>query len=93
MMMMMMDESCSTSGVQTITDPHHSFLQSANYSAYTQSHNLIPGMSVLCRWGVESGRLMYPIMFGHVPTCVYMSRRPSESFICKQQRKQYMSVV
>jgi hypothetical protein len=32
-------------------------------------------------------------MFGHVPTCVYVSQRPNESFVRKQQRKEYMSVV
>jgi hypothetical protein len=32
---------------------------------------------------------MYPITFGHVPACVYMSHRPNEQFIPKQQRKWY----
>jgi hypothetical protein len=39
--------------------------------------------------GVESGKLMYPSMFGHAPTCVYMSHRPNELLVPKQ----YMSVV
>jgi hypothetical protein len=28
-------------------------------------------MAAAYRWGVESGKLMYPSRFGHVPTCVY----------------------
>jgi hypothetical protein len=52
------DEGSSTSGVQTTTDSHHGFLQSANYSADTRSDNLIPGMATVCCWGVESGKLM-----------------------------------
>jgi hypothetical protein len=43
--------------------------------------------------GIESGKLMYPSMFGHVPTCVYMSYRPNESFVPKQQKKWYVFVV
>jgi hypothetical protein len=50
-------------------------------------------MAAASRWVVESGKLMYPSTFGHVPTCVYMSHKPNESFVPKQQRKQYMSVV
>jgi hypothetical protein len=57
----------------------------------THSDNLIPGMAAACHWG-ESGKLMHPSMSGHVPTCVYMNRRPNESFVPKQQRKQYMSM-
>jgi ribosomal protein L40E len=44
----------------------------------TRCDNLIPGMATACRWGVESGKLMYPSMFRHVPTCIYMSHRPNE---------------
>jgi hypothetical protein len=29
-------------------------------------------MAAACRWGVESGNLIYPRTFGHVPTCVSM---------------------
>jgi hypothetical protein len=43
-------------------------------------------MAASCRWGVESGKLMYPSTFVHVPACVYMSHRPNESFVPKQQR-------
>jgi hypothetical protein len=50
-------------------------------------------MAVACRLGVESGKLMYPSTFGHVATCVYMSHRPNESLVPKQQRKQYVCVV
>jgi hypothetical protein len=50
-------------------------------------------MAAMYHWGVESGKLMYPSMFGHVPTSVYMSHRPNELFIPKQQRKQYVSMV
>jgi hypothetical protein len=53
---------------------------------HTRCDNLIPGMAAACRWGVESGKLMYPGTFGHVSTCVYMSHRPNESFVSKQQR-------
>jgi hypothetical protein len=60
---------------------------------YTRSNNLIPGMATACRSGVESSKLMYPSTFGHVPTCIYMSHRPNESFVPKQQRKKYVSVV
>jgi hypothetical protein len=45
----------------------------------TRSDNLILGMAASCRWGVESGKLMYPSTFGHVPTCVYMSRNRGSS--------------
>jgi len=55
--------------------------------------NLIPGIVAACRWGVESGRLVYPSTFGHIPTCVYMSHRSNESFVPEQQRKKYVSVV
>jgi hypothetical protein len=54
------------------------------------SDNLISGMATACRWGVELGKLMYPSTFGH---SIYMSHRPNELFIPKQQRKQYMSTV
>jgi hypothetical protein len=55
--------------------------------------NLVPGMVAACRWGVESGELMFPGTFGHVPTRMYMSYRPSEPFVSKQQSKQYVSAV
>ena len=48
---------------------------------------LIPGIIAACRWGVESGKLVYSSTFGHVPTGVYMSHRPNESFVLEQQRK------
>jgi len=53
----------------------------------TRCDNLIPRIVAACCWGVESGKLMYSSTFGHVPTCVYMSHRPNESFIPEQQRK------
>jgi hypothetical protein len=53
----------------------------------TRCDNLIPGIVTACRWGVESGKLVYSSTFGHVPTCVYMSHRPNKSFIPEQQRK------
>jgi hypothetical protein len=62
-------------------------------AGYTRCDNLIPGIAAACRWGVESGKLMYPSTFGHVPICVYMSHRQNESFVPKQQRGQYVSVV
>jgi hypothetical protein len=49
-------------------------------------------MATACRLGVESVNLMFPSTFGDVPT-VYMSYGPNESFVPKQQRKQYVSVV
>ena len=36
---------------------------------------------------------MYSSTFGHVPTCVYMSHKPNESFVPEQQMKRYLSVV
>ena len=60
---------------------------------YTRCDNLIPGIVATCRWSVESGKLVYSGTFGHVPTCVYMSHRPNESFDPEQQRKQYVSGV
>jgi len=60
---------------------------------YTRCDNLIPRIVAACRWGVESGNLVYLSTFGNVPTCVYMSHRPNEAFVPKQQRKQYVSVV
>ena len=59
----------------------------------TRCDNLIPRIVAACRWGVESGKLMYSSTFGHVPTCIYMSHRPNELFIPKQQRKYYVSMV
>jgi hypothetical protein len=32
-----------------------------------------PGISTACRWGVESGKLVYSSAFGYVPSCVYMN--------------------
>jgi hypothetical protein len=55
---------------------------------HTQCDNLIPEMDTVCRRGDESANT-----FGHVPMCVYMRFRPNESFVTKQQRKQYVSVV
>jgi hypothetical protein len=52
-------------------------------------NNLIPGTVTACRWGFESGRLVYSSTFGHVPTGVYMSHRPNELFVPEQQRKYY----
>jgi hypothetical protein len=46
---------------------------------HTRCDNLILRMAAACHWGVESGKLMYSSMFGHVPTCVYMSHRQNES--------------
>jgi len=54
---------------------------------YTWCNNLIPRIVAVCRWGVESGKLVHSGTFGHVPTCVYMSHRPNESFIPEQQLK------
>jgi hypothetical protein len=53
----------------------------------TRYDNLIPGMAAASHWGVESGKLMYPSTFGHVPTFVYMSHRPNKLFVPRQQRK------
>ena len=53
----------------------------------TKCNNLIPGIVTACRCGVESGKLLYSSTFGHVPTCVYMSYRPNDSFVPEQQRK------
>jgi hypothetical protein len=44
---------------------------------HTKCDNLIPGMVAAFRWGIEVGQIMYPSTFEHVPTCVYMSYRPS----------------
>jgi hypothetical protein len=52
----------------------------------TQSNNLIPGITIVYNWVVESGT------FGHVPICIYMSYRPNEFFIPKQQKKRYVSI-
>jgi len=49
--------------------------------------NLIPGIVAAYRWGVESGKLVYSSMFGHVPTCVDMRQKSNESFFSEQQRK------
>jgi hypothetical protein len=54
---------------------------------YTWCDNLIPGIVAACRWDVESGKLVYSGTFRHVPTGVYMSHRPNESFVPEQQRK------
>jgi hypothetical protein len=60
----------------------------------TMCDSLIPGIALACRWSVECGKLiMYPSTFEHVSTCVYMSYRPNEPFVPKQQRKQYLSAV
>jgi hypothetical protein len=48
-------------------------------------NKLIAGMAAACRWAVESGKLMYPSTFGHVPTSVYMSHRLNEPFVPKQR--------
>jgi hypothetical protein len=63
------------------------------FHQYTRCDNLIHGKSAACRWGIESGKLMYPSTFGHIPTCVDLSHRPNESFVPKQQRKQDESLV
>jgi hypothetical protein len=68
------------------------FQPSFELQLITMCDNLIPGMDAACRKGVESGRLMYASMFGHITTFVYMSYRPNESFVPKQQKKQCMSV-
>jgi hypothetical protein len=41
---------------------------------YIYFNNSIPGKAPDSRWGVESGKLIYPSTFGHVPTCAYMSQ-------------------
>jgi hypothetical protein len=81
-----------------IINVYHPFVNemliySLNNASYTRRENLIPGMAAACRWGVESGKLMYPSTSGYVPTCVYMSHIPNESFVPKQRRKQHVSVV
>jgi hypothetical protein len=40
---------------------------------YIRCDDLIPRMAAEFHWGVESGKLMYPSMFEHVATFVYMS--------------------
>jgi hypothetical protein len=57
---------------------------SAWFFVINRCDNLIPGMATACYMGVESGKLVYPSTFGHVPTCVYMSYRPNKSFIPKK---------
>jgi len=54
---------------------------------HTRCDNLVPGTVAACRWGAESGKLAYSSTFGHIPTGDYMSHRPNESFVPKQQRK------
>ena len=51
------------------------------YINSSKCNNLIPGIIVACRWGVESGQLVYSSTFGHVPTRIYMSHRPNKSFV------------
>jgi hypothetical protein len=53
----------------------------------TRCDNIIPGMAAAYRWGIQSGKLMYPSTFVLVPTYIYMSHRPNEPFVPKQQRK------
>jgi len=68
----------------------HTYIHTHTHT-HTYTHawgaNLIPGIVAACRWGVESGKLVYSSTFGHVPTCVYMSHRPNESFFPEKQRK------
>jgi hypothetical protein len=47
-----------------------------------QCDNLIPGTAAAYRWAVESGELVHTSTFEHVATCVYMSYRPNESYVC-----------
>jgi hypothetical protein len=42
----------------------------AALNEYARCENLIPEMVAASRWGVESGKIMYPNTFGHVPTYV-----------------------
>ena len=58
-----------------------------NLAVHTSCDNLIPGIVAAFCWGVESSKLVYSSTFGHVPTYVYMSHRPNESFVPDQQRK------
>jgi hypothetical protein len=44
-------------------------------------------MASKCHWGAELGKLMNTGMFGHDSTCVYMSYRPNESSVPKQQQQ------
>jgi hypothetical protein len=50
-------------------------------------------MTSVFHWGVQSDELAYPSTFGHVPTCVYVSYRPDELLVPKQQKKRYVSAV
>jgi hypothetical protein len=43
--------------------------------------------------GYRVKQAIYPIMFVHVSTCIYVSYRQDEPFLAKQQRKQYVSTV
>jgi hypothetical protein len=63
------------------------------YAERERCYNLIPGMAATFHWGVESCKLMYPSTFGHISTGIYMSCRPNESFVPKQQKKQCVSMV
>jgi hypothetical protein len=60
---------------------------------YTWRNNIIPRMAAEGCWGVETSKLVYPSTFGHVPTCAYMSYRPNNNFVPKQQKDQYVSAV
>jgi len=54
---------------------------------HTWCENLIPRIVAACRWGAVLGKFVHSSSFGCVPTCVYMSHRPNESFVPEQQRK------
>jgi len=69
------------------TSRHLQDFYKAVHIIYTWCDNLIPGIVAACRWGIETGKLVYSNTYGHVPTCVYISHRPNESFVPEQQRK------
>lgn len=56
-------------------------LQHHDINTRTQFDNLIPEMAAACRWGVELGKLMYPSIFKHIATGVYMSYRPNAHLV------------
>jgi hypothetical protein len=65
--------------VQRFQLPTHATFDTSMYGA-TISFPGWPQLAAGGGGGVESGKFMYPTTFGHVPSCLYMSYRPSEPF-------------
>ena len=49
-------------------------------------------MAAVCHWGIESGKLVYPSMFGHVPNYICMHQPQTKQVVRSQAAEEVVRV-